>query len=204
LDVKLGDFAATDDMKRNVIQVLDSGRLSPGPFCADFERMFADFHRKTHAIMSNSGTSALVVALQALKEVEEWPDGSEVIVPAITFVATVNAVIHCGLKPVLVDVDPGDYTIDTSLIIEALTLKTKAIIPVHVFGLSVNMSVVQRVASDFNLKVIEDSCEALGATYAGERVGSIGDIGCFSFYISHHNPTAIGGMVFASNPKYAQ
>jgi CDP-6-deoxy-D-xylo-4-hexulose-3-dehydrase len=204
MDVKLGDFHATQPMRDNVMTVLNSGRLSPGPFVAECEREFATTHRCKHAIMTNSGTSALVVALQAMKEIAGWPDGSEVICPAITFVATINAVIHCRLKPILVDVDPAYYTIDASLIAEAITDKTKAIIPVHVFGLPCDMRVIKVIASDYNLKVVEDACEALGATYNGAPAGSIGDIGCFSFYMSHHITAGVGGMAITGNPWYAR
>lgn len=204
MDVKIGGpFKTTQPMRDNNTTVLDTGRLSPGPFLAEFEREFATMHGVKCAIMTNSGTSALVVALQAMKEIEEWPDGSEVIVPAVTFVATVNAVIHCNLKPVLVDVDPQYYTIDVSLIHEAITPETKAIIPVHVFGLPADMSVIQKIATDHNLKVIEDACESLGATYGGAPVGSIGDIGCFSFYMSHHITAGVGGMAITGHPWYA-
>lgn len=205
MKVKIGGpFKVTAPMRTNVQNVLNSGRLSPGPtFVGAFEKNFSEYHQVTNAIMTNSGTSALVIALQALKEVEGWPDGSEVIVPAITFVATVNAVIHCNLKPVLVDVNAYNYTIDTDLMIYAITPLTKAIIPVHVFGLPADMHPIQRLAQAHNLKVIEDACEALGATYSGRPTGGIGDIGCFSFYMSHHITSGVGGMAITGNPRLA-
>jgi dTDP-4-amino-4,6-dideoxygalactose transaminase len=197
-------------MKDNVHKVLNHqgvanwGRLSPGPFVAEFEKKFAAYHGVTQAVMTNSGTSALVVALQALKEVEEWPDGSEVICPAITFVATINAVIHCNLKPVLVDVDSITYTMDTDQIEGKITDQTVAIVPVHVFGLPADMFQIYHLADHYNLKVIEDACEALGATYNGYPVGGSRDIGCFSFYMSHHITTGVGGMAITGNPWYAR
>lgn len=214
-----GPFVVTDEMKDNIHRVLNFngvpnwGRLSPGPFVKEFEREFAAHHGVTQAIMTNSGTSALVVALQALKEVEGWeviedqydpPIIPEVIVPSITFVATINAVIHCGLRPVLVDVEPTTYTINPCQIEAAITPHTKAIIPVHAFGLPTDMSAISKVASDHNLKVIEDACEALGASYNGLPVGSVGTIGCFSFYMSHHITTGAGGMAITGNPWYAR
>lgn len=211
MDVRIGGpFEVTAAMKDNIHKVLNFqgvpnwGRLSPGPFVKEFEQKFAAFHGLSEAVMTNSGTSALVVALQALKEGEEWSDGSEIIMPAITFVATVNAVIHCGLKPILVDVDPQTYAIDADQFEAAITPHTKAIIPVHVFGLPADMFAIQKLASDHNLKVVEDACEALGATYNGQPVGSIGDIGCFSFYMSHHITTGVGGMAITGNPWYAR
>jgi dTDP-4-amino-4,6-dideoxygalactose transaminase len=170
----------------------------------NFEDAFAIYHRVTQAVMTNSGTSALVVALQALKEIEEWPPGTEIICPAITFVATVNAVIHCRMTPVLVDVDPTTYTIDRDKIEAAISPRTKAIIPVHAFGLPADMSPILKLANDYNLKVIEDACESLGATYNGHTVGSLGDIGCFSFYMSHHITAGVGGMTITGNPWYAR
>lgn len=204
MDVRIGDFETTRPMAANVMRVLDSGRLSPGPFVKEFEQKFAEHHGACDGIMTNSGTSALVVALQALKEVEDWTNSAEVIVPAITFVATINAVIHCGLKPVLVDVDPSTYTMDTDQIEAAITPYTKAIIPVHAFGLPAEMTEILTLAARLGLKVIEDACEALGASNDGRLVGSMGDIGCFSFYMSHHITTGVGGMVITSNPSYGR
>lgn len=213
-----GPFTVTDAMKDNIHKVLNSGdipnwgRLSPGPFVKEFEQKFADYHGVNQGIMTNSGTSALVVALQALKEVEGWYWQNEsdyhsppqVIVPAITFVATINAVLHCGMKPVLVDVDPATYTMDTDQIEGKITPHTKAIMPVHTFGLSADMTSIFKLASYHNLKVVEDACESLGATYNGVPVGGLGDIGCFSFYMSHHITAGVGGMAITGNPWLAQ
>lgn len=209
MDVRIGGpFVTSPAMLANVMKVLNDGRLSPGPMVGLFERAFAQYHNVTHATMTNSGTSALVVALQALREIEKWdfgwPHGAEVICPSITFVATINAVIHCGLKPVLVDVDPQTYTIDADQIEAAITPQTRAIIPVHTFGLLADMIQIMTLASYHNLKVIEDACEALSATYDGRRVGSIGNIGCFSFYMSHHITSGVGGMAITCNPWYAR
>lgn len=205
MKVKIGGpFKVTAPMRANVNDILCSGRLSPGPFVKEFEDKFAAYHGVQHAIMTNSGTSALVVALQALKELDEWPNGAEVIVPAITFVATINAVIHVGLKPVLVDINATDYCIDITLIREAITKRTKAIIPVHAFGLSADMFAVRGLATAYDLNIIEDACEALGATYTGAKVGTIGGFGCFSFYMSHHITAGVGGMCITGNPWYAR
>jgi len=199
-----GPFEVTPPMRTNVQKVMNSGRLSPGPtFVGAFEKNFREYHQISHSVMTNSGTSALVVAIQALKEIEGWPDGSEVIVPAITFVATVNAVIHCNLKPILVDVNADDYTINVDLINNAITNSTEAIIPVHVFGLPADMHPIQAIAQSRDLRVIEDACEALGATYSGQPVGGIADVGCFSFYMSHHITAGVGGMAITGNPRRA-
>ncbi|MCP4083149.1 MAG: DegT/DnrJ/EryC1/StrS aminotransferase family protein [Planctomycetaceae bacterium] len=199
-----GPFVTTQEMQANVAKVLTSGRLSPGPFVDQFEREFAATHSVRQAIMVNSGTSALVVALQALKEVEGWADGSEIIVPSVTFVATINAVLHCRLKPVLVDIDPTDYTIDIDQIQKKSSANTVGIMPVHAFGLPANMPGIMEMADAFHLRVIEDACEALGASCNGKLAGSIGDIGCFSFYMSHHITTGVGGMAITDNPVYGR
>lgn len=211
MDVKIGGpFQVTAAMKDNIHKVLNSqgvpnwGRLSPGPFVKEFEQKFAAYHNVNQGVMTNSGTSALVVALQALQEIEEWPEGAEVICPAITFVSTINAVIHCGLKPVLVDVCPSTYTIDTDLIEGKITPNTKAIMPVHTFGLAADMSPILKLASNHNLKIIEDACESLGASCNGLPVGGLGDIGCFSFYMSHHITAGGGGIAITGNPWYAE
>ena len=214
MKVKIGGpFKVTAPMRANVNDILRSGRLSPGPFVKEFERKFAGYHNVPNGVMTNSGTSALVVALQALKEIEGWevieeqydpPIYPEVIVPAITFVATINAVLHCSLRPILVDVDPVTYTIDTDQIEAKISDHTKAIVPVHAFGLPANMSPILKLASEYNLKVIEDACESLGATYNGGQAGAWGDIGCFSFYMSHHITAGVGGMAITGNPWYAR
>lgn len=199
-----GPFQVTNQMRVNIEAVLQSGRLSPGPAVNGFEAAFADYHGIKNAVMTNSGTSALVVALQAIKEIEDWPGGSEVIIPAITFVATLNAVWHCGLTPVLADVDPETYTITDDQVDAAITTRTRGVIPVHAFGLPADMSPILKLASDYNLKVVEDACEALGATHNGGKAGALGDIGCFSFYMSHHITAGVGGMAITGNPWYAR
>jgi CDP-6-deoxy-D-xylo-4-hexulose-3-dehydrase len=200
-----GPFQTTPAMADNVSNVMQSGRLSPGPYCTQFERKFANWHDSQDAIMTNSGTSALIVALQAMQEIEGWGIGSEVIVPSITFVATLNAVLHCNLVPCIVDVDPTTCTLDVSQMVDKIKPGlTKAVIPVHAFGLPCEMFPMQSFATYYDLKIIEDACEALGATYSGQFVGGIGDIGCFSFYMSHHITAGIGGMAITSNPWYAR
>ena len=208
MKIRLGDFKMTSEMRANVDQALASGRLSPGPFVKKFEGKFAEHHRPAngrtmYGVMSNSGTSSLKVALQALKEIHGWYNGDAVIVPALTFVATINVVLQCGLVPVLVDVNPDDYTIDASQLEAAITPRTKAIMPVHTFGLAADMGTIYSIAYDHDLRIIEDTCEALGATYSGSPVGSVGDISCFSFYMAHHITAGVGGMAVTNNVEYA-
>lgn len=189
-------------MRENINQVLDSGRISYGPFCRELEQRFAEIHERKIGVLSNSGTSSLQVALQALKEVHAWSDGDEVIVPALTFVATVNIVLHNGLKPVLVDIEPNTYGIDTNKLEEAITERTRAIIPVHLFGQSCGITEVMEIAERYGLKVIEDSCECMFVRHGNKMVGSYGDIACFSTYIAHLLTTGVGGLAITNNPEY--
>lgn len=189
--------------KQYVNDVLDSNRLSYGPYCKRLEREFAKIHESRYGVLSNSGTSALQVALAALKELHGWHDGDEVIVPAVTFVATANVVLHNNMRPVFVDVEKEYYEIDPALIEKKITPKTRAIIPVHLFGLPCAMAPILKLAKEHRLKVIEDSCETMFAKYQGKSVGSLGDIGCFSTYVAHLLTTGVGGINTTSNPDYA-
>jgi len=186
-----------------VAEVLDSGRISYGPLSLEFEQRFSAAHDCAYAILSNSGTSALQVALQALKELHHWNDGDQVIVPATTFVATANIVLHNRMVPMFVDVDPLTYNINPDLIERAITDRTRAIIPVHLFGQPADMTRILHIARAHNLKVIEDSCEAMFVSHNGCKVGSLGDIGCFSFYVAHLLVTGVGGLCTTRNPEYA-
>ncbi len=195
--IGVGGFSLSQRAKDLVNQVLDSNRLTPGPMTERFEAEFARIHNVKHALMCNSGTSALHMALAVLKEREGWQDGDEVIVPALTFVATVNAVFHVGLKPVFVDVNDEDFCIDTEKIYEsiALTGRTKAVIPVHIGGHPANMKRVQWAAWKSALFIIEDSCESMFVKTDEKAVGAWGAIGCFSTYAAHIISTGVGGVV---------
>jgi dTDP-4-amino-4,6-dideoxygalactose transaminase len=200
--IGVGTFETTEAMRENVNDVLDTGRLSYGPYSRKFEREFSDLHGCDFGILSNSGTSALHVAVQALKEVHGWNDGDEVIVPAVTFVATANVVLHNNLTPVLVDVDPRTYNIDPSRI--DITEKTRAIIPVHLFGQPADMTRIKSLVKDTDVKIIEDSCECMFAKHNDKTVGSIGDIGCFSTYVAHILTMGVGGICTTNNWVYAE
>ncbi|MBI4363575.1 MAG: DegT/DnrJ/EryC1/StrS family aminotransferase [Candidatus Doudnabacteria bacterium] len=185
-------------------QALKNKRLSYGPFVKKFERGFARMHQAKFAVMVNSGTSALRIAVAALKELERWKEGDEVIVPAVTFVATANVVLQQGLKPVFVDVDSRTYNIDPEKIAAKITKRTRAIIPVHLFGQSADIVPIVKIARKHGLKIIEDSCETMGVNYRGKRVGSFGDISCFSTYAAHLIVTGVGGLAVTSSRKYAE
>lgn len=177
-----------------VKKVLKSNRLSYGPFHQKLEAMFAKEHDVKFSLFTNSGTSALQIALHALKSQFGWADEDEVIVPAVTFVATANIVMACRLKPVFVDVRRDTFNIDPNLIERAITPRTRCIIPVHLLGLPAEMGAIVKIARKRGLRIIEDSCETMFARCEGKKVGSIGDIGCFSTYTAHFLVTGVGGF----------
>ena len=201
--VSVGCFSVTPKMRALVNEVLDSGRISYGPMSQEFEQRFAEIHDCRFAVLSNSGTSSLHVALAALKELHGWQDGDEVLVPAVTFVASVNVILHNRLTPVLVDVDPLYYGIDPLLIERAITPRTRAILPVHTFGQPCQMTAIMDIARRHNLSVVEDSCECMFVRHALQMVGSFGDVGCFSTYVAHLLTTGVGGMATTNNLDYA-
>jgi perosamine synthetase len=199
--VGVGTSSITEVDEQRVLDVLRSGRLSPGPVTSEFERRFAELHGRRHAAMCNSGTGALQLALQALKQRYGWPAEAEVIVPAMTFVATVNIVLYNGLRPVLVDIDPLTLNMDPAAFEAAVTERTVAVIPVHLFGQPADMTSLMRVARNHDLRVIEDSCETVGVRHAGRPVGSFGDFGCFSTYMAHLVTTGVGGLAVADDEE---
>lgn len=201
--IGVGGALITPLHKRYVNKVLDSGRLSYGPFLKAFESKFAKLHSRRFAVSSNSGTSALQVAVHALKELDGWKDGDEVLVPAMTFIATSNVVLQNGLKPVFVDIDPRTYHIDPKEIEKHITKRTRAIMPVHLFGVSADMKAVMALAKKYRLRVIEDSCQAMFVRHHGEPVGSQGDIACYSTYIAHIVTTGVGGIAVTNDPRVA-
>lgn len=184
--------------KKYVKNVLERGWLSYSLYMPRFEKEVAQLHGAKHGIVMNSGTDALRISLATLKEVYRWNSNSEVIVPAVTFVATVNAVIQNGLKPVFADVDPLTCNLDLQKTAPRIGKRTVAIIPVHLFGLPVAMPAVTKIANAHHLKVIEDSCETFGVhTLKGEMAA-------FSFYVSHHVTTGVGGMILTQSDQYAK
>jgi dTDP-4-amino-4,6-dideoxygalactose transaminase len=201
--ITTGTFNLTPSMRQRINRVLDSGRISYGEQSLELERRFAALHDCRYAILSNSGTSALHIALQTLKEVHGWHDGDEVLVPATTFVATANVVLHNRLTPVLVDVEPDAFGMNPALVARVVTARTRAIIPVHLFGQPCDMRGICQAARTYNLKIIEDSCEAMFVENDGKSVGSMGDIGCFSFYMAHLIVAGVGGIATTNNPDYA-
>lgn len=176
-----------------VLRVLNSKKLTllSGKRIKKFEKEFAKYTGTKYAIAVNSGTAALHVSLAAL----DIGPGDEIIVPPFTFIATASAVLHQNAIPIFVDIDPNTYCIDPEAIENALSPRTKGIIPVHLFGHPADMDPVLEIAQNNNLFVIEDACQAHGAEYKGKKVGSIADLGCFSFFESKNMMTGEGGMI---------
>jgi dTDP-4-amino-4,6-dideoxygalactose transaminase len=167
-----------DELMPEIERVLASGKYTMGPTLASFEEEWAAYCGAAHAIGISSGTAALVLALRAAGVAP----GDEVIVPAMTYVATAFAVSHVGAVPVFVDVDERTFTLDPEETRKAVSSKTKAIAPVHLYGQTVDAAAIRAIADEHGLAVIEDAAQAHGATFGGARTGSLGDLGCFSFY----------------------
>ncbi len=180
------------------MEVLDSGILAQGPRVKAFENEFAKLCGVKHAIAASSGTTALHMALLA----HGIGPGDEVITSAFTFVATANAILYTGAKPVFVDIAPDTFNITPEKIEGAITPRTKALIPVHLFGLSCNMDGLEALAAKYGLPIIEDACQSHGATYKGKMVGSFGT-GVFSFYPTKNITSAEGGMITTNNEALA-
>lgn len=178
LDLKVQYQSIREEIAVELQKVLDNTAFAGGPFVAEFEKNFAEFCQTKHAIGVGSGTEALWVALIGLGV----GPGDEVITAANSFIATAEAISFTGATPVFVDVDATSYNLDPSKIEAAITAKTKAIIPVHLYGQSVDMDPILAIAKQHNLAVVEDAAQAQGAEYKGKRAGSLGDAGCFSFY----------------------
>lgn len=169
---------------------------SVGSYVRRFEQEFARYSGCKYGVAVHTGTAALHLALAAL----DIGPGDEVIVPDLTFAATANAVIYTGARPVLVDVDKDIWNIDPELIEDAVTERTKAIIPVHLYGHPCDMDKIMEISRKYGLAVIEDAAEAHGAEYRGRKVGSIGTVGCFSFFANKIITTGEGGVCVSDDP----
>ena len=199
--IGVGYASVTELEKKYVMDALDSQRLSQGKYVAQFEKKFAQMHGHRYGAMCNSGTSALHLALEALKETDGWDADTEVLVPAITFIATSNAVMHAGMKPVFVDVDIHSYNMDPDQIERHITPKTKCIMPVHCFGMPCDMERIAEIAHRHGLRIVEDCAEAHFAKIDGRPVGSYSDIMACSTYVAHTITTGVGGVVCTSDAQ---
>ena len=183
-----------------VVDVMRSNQLSLGPKLVEFENKFKELSSAKYAVAMNSGTSVLHTCIRAL----EIADGDEVITSPYSFIASSNCILFERAKPVFVDIDPETLCIDPKLIQKAVTSKTKAILPIHVFGLPCDMDAIMQIAREKNLAVIEDSCEAIGAEYKGKPAGTLGDCGVFAFYPNKQMTTGEGGVLVTNNEKIAK
>lgn len=182
-----------------VVDVLESGWLGTGPKTNQFELEFKKYVDAKHAVGVNSCTAALHLSIVAAG----IKPGDEVITTPMTFCASVNAIIHAGGMPVLVDVDPNTFNMDVTKIEEKITSKTKVILPVHFAGRPCEMDEICRLAKTYDLKVIEDCAHAIETVYKGKKAGTFGDFGAFSFYVTKNVVTGEGGMVIADDEEKA-
>lgn len=178
VDLKKQYLSIKDEIDSSIKEVLDNTAFILGKKVEDFEKKFAELCNVKHCIGVNNGTSALRLALQAL----DIKPNDEIITTPFTFIATAEAISHTGAKPVFVDIDKKTYCIDPEKISEKITKRTKAIMPVHLFGQPADMGPILEIGEKHNIKVIEDAAQAHNASYKSRKAGSMGDIGCFSFY----------------------
>lgn len=202
--IGVGYASVTELEKKYVMDALDSQRLSQGKYVAQFEKKFAGMHGCKYGVMNNSGTNALHIAFEALKEVDNWDENTEVLVPAITFIATSNAVIHSGLKVVFVDVDPITYNMNPDEIEKHITKNTKCVVPVHTFGMPCDMERITNIAKKYNLRIVEDCAESHFAKIGDRTVGSFSDISAFSTYVAHTITTGVGGISCTNDTRLAE
>lgn len=201
VDLTAQYHAIKEEIDAAVHATLESGHFILGPAVSKFEESIAAYLGVDHAIGLASGTDALVLALRAL----DIGAGDEVIIPAYTFFATAGTVISAGAKPVFVDIDPASYELDVTQIESRITPRTKAIIPVHLYGQPVEMGSLLKLAHSRGLKVIEDNAQAFGATCQKKKTGSMGDIGCLSFFPTKNlGAFGDGGMVVTNDPALAE
>lgn len=184
----------------NVVDVLKSGMIAQGPKVLEFEKEFSSWVGADYGVATNSGTSALHVSLLSCG----IGAGDEVITTPFTFIASGNSIVYTGAKPVFGDIDLKTYTLDPNSIEPLITDKTKAIMPVHLYGQSADMGAICDIAQDYDLLVIEDAAQAHGTTFEGKKVGSIGDMACFSFYPTKNMTTSEGGMITTNNGEFVE
>ncbi len=187
----------TKKEEKCVLEVLRSGDLSLGPKYKEFEEKFAEFVGTKYACAVSSGTAGLHLAIIAA----DIKKGDEVITTPFSFISSANCILYVGAKPIFVDIDPVTYNMDPKKIEGKITKKTKAILVVHIFGQSADMEPILKMAKKYRLKIIEDVCESIGATYKGKRVGTFGESAVFAFYPNKQMTTGEGGMIVTDNKK---
>ncbi|MFH1456495.1 MAG: DegT/DnrJ/EryC1/StrS family aminotransferase [Patescibacteria group bacterium] len=200
MKVPVNEPVISKEAKKNVNKALDTGWISSaGKFVEEFEKKFADYLGVKHAITTSNGTAALHTALVALGITKD----DEIIVPAFTMISSIFSIMYIGAKPVFVDCELETYNIDPKKIEEKITKKTKAIMPVHIYGHSCDMDPIIELTKKYNLYLIEDAAEVHGGEYKGKKCGTMSDIACFSFYGNKIITTGEGGMVVTNNDELA-
>ncbi len=187
------------DEERAIMEVIASGQLVQGPKVREFEERFAETCGVNYAVATSSGTTALQIALLA----HQIGPSDEVITSPFSFIASANCALYVGAHPVFADIEPDYFTLDPDKIEEKITSRTKAIIPIHLYGQACDMDRITAVAQKHNLAIIEDACQAHGATYKGKSIGSFGTA-CFSFYATKNITTIEGGMILTNESQIAE
>lgn len=201
LDVQRQHEPIRQEISAAIARVCDSGRFVLGPDCEVLERSLADYCQVPHGVACASGSDALLLALMAYG----IGAGDEVLMPSYTFFATASAAWRLGAKPVFVDIEPTTFNLDVRQLEARITPATKAILPVHLFGQCADMEAIGQIAARHQLPVIEDACQAIGAEWAGQRAGSLGDIGCFSFYPTKNlGGFGDGGLLSTNSAELAE
>jgi len=199
--IRVGDFQIGNEEISAVLEVLESSRITEGPKVAEFEKRWSKFIGTKYSVLVNSGTSALIAGLLALKYKYNLPNGTKVITSPITYIATVNAIILAGFEPVFVDIDPYIFALDTGKVEQIIKNDSniKIILPVHLMGYMNYMDDLIRICNDHNIILFEDAAQAHGSVYGGEKAGSFGILSSFSFYVAHNIQVGEMGAVNTSD-----
>lgn len=200
MNIKLMEDSFTDEELNAVTACFKSKQYTQGKIVDEFEKKFAEWNESKYAVMVNSGSSANLIMVQLLKEKYGLKEGDEVIVPAVTWPTTVYPVIQNNLVPVFCDVDES-YNLSVSSLKKMISSKTKALFLVHLLGQPAKMDEIVSICKEYNLVLIEDCCESLGALYSGKKVGNFGVMASYSFYFGHHMTTVEGGMIVTNNTE---
>lgn len=197
--IPIAKIAFSKEEEKTILKVLRSGQIAQGREVEKFEKEFAQYLGCRYAVAVNNGTAALQLALRSIG----LKKGDEVITTPFSFIASANAILSTGAKPVFIDIDE-DFNLDVSKIEAKITSKTRAILAVHLFGNPCEMDKILFLARKYQLVVVEDACQAHGAEYQGKKMGSFGKLGCFSFYATKNITTGEGGMIVTNNKKLAE
>jgi len=203
MKIPFGTISITKESRKLIEDALNSGRVSIGKYVRQFEEHFAKLIGIKEAVAVSSGTDADILALAVLYDFGAKRN-DEIIIPALSFVATGNAVLHAGFKPVFVDIERDNLNINPGLIEKSITKKTRAIMPVHLMGKPAKMDIINRIAKKHRLIVIEDAAEAHGAVYKGKNIGTWGDMAAYSLYVAHIITTIEGGVVVTDREDFAE